>query len=168
MNLTAEGDPCPGLYDLLVRTLRSFSSGSALGVSVLMLEAGALLEHGSLPLFGECPGCGRAVPERGTVQFSPRAGGPVCSACRESDPGMAAGPTMRVRAPVIQALSRMGGDGADGMPALTPERVIAMSALLRFHTRYLLGKELRMWKYLQRRELTRSLTRIRRRAGVGA
>ncbi len=172
LNLTAEGDPCPTLYELLLRTLQSFAEGKALGVSVLMLEMGALQEHGSLPLFDECPGCGRRVPQTGTVQFSPSAGGAVCSACRDEAHGMPGGPTMRVRAPVMQALSQLGrparGAPSSGAPpALTPQRTIAMSSLLRFHIRYLLGKELRMWKYLQRRELTRSLTRIRRRAGIG-
>ncbi len=58
------------------------------------------------------------------------------------------------------------------MPAETPaplpvtDQATAMSALLRFHIRDLLGKELRMWPYFERRALSRSLAGARRRAGL--
>jgi hypothetical protein len=48
------------------------------------------------------------------------------------------------------------------------DRIVGMSRLLRFHIRDLLGKELRMWKYLQARHLSRSVQRARRRAGAPA
>ena len=43
-----------------------------------------------------------------------------------------------------------------------PREVVAASRLLRLHMRYLLDRELRMWKYLQGRHLSRTLQRVRR------
>ena len=49
-------------------------------------------------------------------------------------------------------------------PGVEPARIVAAARLLRLHTRYVLGKELKMWKYLQERHLSRELARIRKSA----
>lgn len=177
LNFTAEGDPCPRLYELLLRALRSFASGKALGLNVLLLEIGTLREHGSCPTFDICAECGRGLPGRGAVVFSPPGGGALCKDCERELRGSLHGRSGRgtsARAGVLKKLAALSAY-VEGIPspelqptlaALTPGQTLAMSALLRFHMRDVLGKELRMWKYFQRRALSRSLTRLRRRAGL--
>ncbi len=164
LNFAAEGDPCPGLYARTLETLRRLDAGRRLGLNVLRLELGALAEHGTLPVFDRCSRCGGPLPDRGPVTFSPADGGVLCATCEgASGPGDVPprGGTIPVRADFLPLLAALAA-GKD-VPDLDPRRTVALSTVLRFHIRYQLGKELRMWKYLQRRELTRSLRRIRRR-----
>ncbi|MCD6416929.1 MAG: DNA repair protein RecO [Planctomycetes bacterium] len=158
LNFTMEADPCPRLYQLLLAALRRFASGERLGNTVLMLEAGALVEHGAWPQLGRCVLCGGPLPERGAVTFSAREGGALCAECER-------GPipdTIPLRADLLRELASL--PGRKEVPALPPVRTVALSTALRFHMRYLLGKELRMWEYLQRRKLSRALGRLRRAA----
>lgn len=165
LNFVAEGDPCPALYELMLRSLRRFATGRGLGATVLGLELGVLREHGSLPRFDACAECGQGLPGRGPVAFSPASGGPLCRKCEADLRGAQGGRLTTAGGETLRGLAALGagGDGERG-PAPKAESALAMSALLRFHMRDLLGKELRMWKYLQRRELSRSLRRLRGRA----
>jgi DNA repair protein RecO (recombination protein O) len=168
LSFTPEEEPCPGLYDLLARTLRSFAAGQGLGVSVLLLEIGVLAEHGSLPTFDSCAACGRAIPRRGAIAFTPALGGPLCSRC-ESDQADAVGSRVTpARANLLRTLAELSSRpiGRELARALTPANTLAMSALLRFHMRDLLGRELKMWRYMARREMSRSLRRVRGRGGL--
>jgi len=175
LSFTAEGVPCPGFYDLMVRALRSFSAGRALAMNIVVLELGALREHGSCPEFSACAVCAGALPRRGAVTFSPAAGGPLCERCgsriRE---GRSRSTSFRADALAGLALLQRYVDGEENpeleerLTSLPTQRVLVMSTVLRFQMRDVLGKELRMWKYLQQRELSRSLARARRRAGLPA
>jgi DNA repair protein RecO (recombination protein O) len=167
LNLTIEGDPCPALYALMLRSLDGFARGRKLGVGVLLLELGALREHGSCPRFDACADCGRPAPRQGTVAFSPAAGGPLCDRCEQA--GRAADPrATTTRAGILRTLAALSScPDVEAAPRLTPGQVMAAGALLRFYMRDLLGRELRMWKYVQRRQLSRSLQRLRRRATRG-
>jgi DNA repair protein RecO len=167
LNFTAEGVPCPWLYHHVVESLRRFAEGRRLGLTALRLELDALQEHGSRPSFGACVECGRALPERGAVLFSAAAGGPLCRRCEEEQPAPAGRRATPARADLLHSLAALGAQEPEGGPELGPNQVVAMSALVRFYMRDLLGRELRMWKYLQRRKLSRSLRRLRRRAGLG-
>jgi hypothetical protein len=71
---------------------------------------------------------------------------------------------MPVRARRLQNLARLCRQPPARLDevALRPEEIVAISRLLRFHIRYLLGKELTMWKYLHGRHLSRSLRRLRK------
>jgi len=158
LNFTMEGDPCPRLYRVMLEALRRFSGGQFLGMNVLVLELAVLQEHGTCPAFDRCAECGHALPERGPVTFSPADGGPLCPRCDESERGH----TIPVRADFLRELHRLAS-GAEPLP-LPPQRVVALSTVVRFHMRWLLDKELRMWKYLQRRQLSKSLRRVRRHA----
>ncbi len=165
LNFTVEGDPCPRLYALMLEGLASFAAGRRLGGTVVALELGALREHGSCPEFGRCVECGGHLPQRGAIAFSARAGGPLCPRCEEGAAAGLAGRVTSVSGGVLRELAALAGAGG-ALPALPAHRALAISALLRFHMRELLGRELRMWKYLGRRELSRSLRRVRRRAGL--
>ena len=158
LNFTMEGDPCPHLYELTIEVLRRLATGQRLGATMLQMELGVLGQHGTLPDFGACAVCGRGLPGRGAVTFSPAEGGPVCSRCEEPDRGR----TLPVRADFLNALQQVAGGGA--VPDVPPQHIVSMSVVARFHIRYILGKELRMWKYLQRRKLSRSLERVRHHA----
>jgi DNA repair protein RecO len=165
MSFTIEGDPCPRLYGLLLRALRQLETGRALGLSVLRLEAGVLREHGVWPRFDACAECGGALPRSGSVTFDSGSGGPLCRRC-ESDPRRgAAARSTAAPARLLADLNRLSAD-TSAQPAPPPARIVAMSALLRFHMRDVLGRELRMWCYLQDRRLSRSLRRLRRRVGL--
>lgn len=158
-----EGEPCPALYDLLVRVLRNFGAGRSLGVGVLLLELAVLREHGSCPSFDACAECGASLPARGAVLFSPPAGGPLCPRCEKAPGRRHGGRTTTAPADLLRTLAALSS-GASALPAgapVTPETTLAMSALLRFHMRDLLGTELRLWKYLQGRHLSRALRRLR-------
>jgi DNA repair protein RecO (recombination protein O) len=146
LHFVPEEMPCPDLYDAFVRALRGFRSGERLGTGVLLLELAVLKEHGSCPAFGSCVECGGPLPPRGAVAFSSAAGGPLCPRC-------------------LAALAAVEPDSVGPTPALPARNTLAMSALLRFHMRDLLGREMRLWKYLEGRHLSRSLRRLRRRSG---
>ena len=168
LNFTAEGQPCPALYNVMLESLRAFARGEQLGINVLRLEIAALREHGSQPTLDVCAECGSALPERGAVPFNPAAGGALCASCEADVHGRLPLRSTHVRGELLRALACFSADPADPTLAseLTPRRTVALSTVLRVHMRWLLGKELRLWKYLQGREMSRSLTRLRRRAGV--
>jgi DNA repair protein RecO len=152
LNLTAEGQPCPELYELLLRALRSFASGEALSLNVLLLELGALREHGSCPAFNHCAGCSKALPARGAICFSPADGGPLCRHCERELHGAQQRQTTSVKADSLRTLALLSeGNPPEALGELAPDRCAAMSAVVRFHMRYMLGKELTMWRHLQQR-----------------
>ncbi|MHC4481118.1 MAG: DNA repair protein RecO [Planctomycetota bacterium] len=167
LNFVAEGDPCPALYRLMLESLRRFAGGRRLALSVLILELGALREHGSCPTFDACAGCSGALPRRGAVLFSLPSGGPVCRRC-EREEGLRPGARVTAaRADLLRTLAALSRDlRPEAAPGSAPQKSLAMSTLVRFHMRDLLGKELRMWKYLERRELSRTLRRQRQGAGL--
>jgi DNA repair protein RecO (recombination protein O) len=168
LNFATEGDPCPGLYELMLRSLRNLAAGKKLGVTVLLLELGVLREHGACPTFGACAECGRALPGRGPVPFSPADGGPLCRDCEMKLRAERRWRVTAVSAGVLRQLATLSAqtDADPDAAPLSPKATVAMSAVLRFHMRDLLARELRMWKYLGRQELSRSLTRLRRGSGL--
>ena len=161
-NFTAEGIDCPALYALLVDTLRGLEAGRELGLAVLRLEVGVLREHGTCPFFDECAECGAPLPQHGPVAFSSAAGGPLCGRCESDVRGPARARLTTVSGRLLGDLARLVTEPG-GVNGLTPRKIVAMSTVLRFHIRDLVGRELRMWSYLQGRRLSRSLRRVRRR-----
>jgi len=173
LNFAAEGEPCSSLYECVLKSLRHFAAGKRLGTTVLMLELAALREQGAVPRCDACAACGKPLPTRGRVAFSPADGGSLCRACeaerltRSKGVGRRPSPTLwrarsRPRAELLKALAVLSAHPDAQPPAFGSQETLAMSALLRLHTRFLLGKELRMWNYLQDQKLTRSLQRLRR------
>ncbi len=159
LNFTMEGDPCPRLYRVTLETLRGFASGERLGAGVLRLETEMLREHGALPSFDRCVRCGCELPDRALIVFSASEGGTLCPDCEEPETGN----TIPLRSDLLADLQALAAGGeASGVSA---RRIVALSTVVRFQMRYLLGKELRMWKYLQRRRLSKALRRLRRHAG---
>jgi len=167
LHFTAEGEPCLELYELLLDCLRCFQKGEGLGLSVLVLELGALRHHGVCPTFEQCVRCDRSVPSEGSLLFSLSEGGPICAACARRLPSQLALGAVPVRAERLALLAGLAcaGKGDQKLARPAAREVVAASRLLRLHMRYLLDRELRMWKYLQGRHLSRTLGRIRRAGG---
>jgi len=166
LNFTIEDQPCQRLYGLALRALRGFEKGENLGLTALTLEIGVLQEHGACPLLGVCAECERALPSTGRLLFSPSHGGALCRACGRRlhghpGPGATAAPAQDVA--LLADLAARPRAGSARL-AVKPGRIVAAARLLRLHTRHVLGKELKMWKYLQERHLSRELGRIRKSA----
>lgn len=163
-SFTSEGDPCSELYGLLADSLGRFSRGECLGLSVLFLELGVLQDYGSLPTFDACAECGRDLRENGRLTFSAFHGGPLCRPCSR-EIHHPRGSTIPVRARRLRILASLCSHPTGRLHeiSLPPKEIVAASRLVRFHMRYLMGKEFTMWKYLHGRHLSRSLRRIRRR-----
>ncbi len=161
-NFTAEQDPCPGLYDLLTHSLKRFATGNNLGLSVLFLELGVLQDYGALPSFLLCAECGQQLRSRGRLTFSAHYGGPLCRPCtQEVDQRRRS--SLPVRGRRLSQLAELCDHPISCLEEvdIPPKEIVAMSRLLRFHIRYLMGKELKMWKYLHGRHLSHALKRIR-------
>jgi len=163
LNLTAEGDPCPGFYDELVGALRRFEKGENLGLSVLLLEIAALRHYGACPTFDQCAECERKLPGDGRLLFSLPHGGALCPQCARRMRRQLASRAAPVKAGRLVLLARLAGQATAPalMPRPAPREIVAASRLLRYHMRYLLSKELKMWRYLQDRHLSRALQRVR-------
>lgn len=161
-NFTAENAPCPQLYRQLVHAQRRFCRGENLGLTVLFLEIGCLRDYGMLPTFDLCAECGQQLRSGGRLTFSASHGGPLCRPCARKI-NHRPGDSMPVRGRRLQALASLCSHPPDrlGDISMRPKEIVATSRLLRFHIRYLLGKELTMWKYLHGRHLSRSLRRLR-------
>ncbi|MFO8007677.1 MAG: DNA repair protein RecO [Candidatus Brocadiia bacterium] len=158
LNFTVEADPCPRLYAATLGALRRFAEGRRLGLTAVHLELAVLREHGSLPAFDRCVACGRDLPARGAVTFSAPDGGPLCRRCEQPEQGQ----SIPLRADLLAHLHTLATGEEE--PVLTPKQTVALSTALRFQMRYILGRELRMWTYLQRRRLSKSLRHARRHA----
>jgi DNA repair protein RecO len=164
LSFTIEGDSCPEFYKALLKALRRFDRGENLGLSVLVLELAALREHGSCPSFGACVECGRKVQGSGRLLFSPAQGGPLCRTCGHRLHSEGGGPALSASARDVAFLAGLAAHppAYPGRVRVPPEQVAAASRMLRFHIRYVLGRELRMWRYLQDGHLGRILARLRR------
>jgi len=166
LRFTEEEDPCPRLYEVLLRTLRRLALGQSLGRSVLLLELATLREHGSCPEFSACAECGGTFGARERALCAPAHGGPLCERCAQAAHKGPSNPLLPVSGRHLHLLARIAGlpPGAPDEPGIPPADVVAASSVLHFHMRYLLGREMRMWKYLQDQHLSRTLKRIRRSA----
>jgi len=75
----------PMVFDLLLETLRSLSSGAAVDVALLNFEARLLALTGYAPSLSACTSCGTAKLPAKTVAYSSSLGGVLCPACRDRD-----------------------------------------------------------------------------------
>jgi DNA repair protein RecO (recombination protein O) len=119
--ITAEGDPCPGVFDTLLGGLRVLNEGGDPGLSTLLFQIRLLGQTGFRPQTDHCTTCSGALTEReaaGQMQFAPLAGGLVCTSCanRRSDRPLPLSPGSRsflqqVLQFPISALTRLKATG---------------------------------------------------------
>jgi DNA repair protein RecO (recombination protein O) len=160
-NFTAEGEDCRRIYAALKTALSAFSTLTGLGKAVLTLEVEALHHYGACPTFDRCCSCNRKINDGKTVLFSAEHGGPLCLKCRGKEHSLTRTNTIPVRGRRLHVLASIaGGQGWEQLEN-NPMEIVALSRLLRFHMRYLTGKELTMWKYLQGRHMSNYLRRVR-------
>ncbi len=137
---TQDYDPHPALYDAAVDTLRKFPELRA--EHTLAFELVWLRELGYSPRLDSCAACGIPVPDTVTrVQFSPAAGGIVCSSCDAA-------------AADRRWISRAGLDELQQLTAGTIEEATAavrgeLRALLSQTVCSLLGKRPRLMSYIE-------------------
>jgi DNA repair protein RecO (recombination protein O) len=82
--ITAEGDPCPLIFETLLNGLRVLQSGGDTLLMTLLLQIRLLGQTGFRPQTDHCSGCGALflnVRTDSPLWFSPQSGGLVCQAC---------------------------------------------------------------------------------------
>jgi len=161
LNFTVDARPCPELYGRLLDTLRGLARGRNPRTSLLLLEMAALRYDGTLPRFEACVECDVDVTGRDSVLFSALEGGPLCPRCgrgRKEAPGslMVSGAHLGIAA----RLASRPGLEPDRLK-LTGRQLDGLVRLIRHHVRFLLGKNLRTWPYLERTTMRRLVRRAR-------
>jgi DNA repair protein RecO (recombination protein O) len=82
--ITAEGDPCPLIFETLLSGLRVLQGGGDTLLMTLLLQIRLLGQTGFRPETEHCAGCGALFQKARTdspLWFSPQSGGLVCHAC---------------------------------------------------------------------------------------
>lgn len=137
---TADYDPHPALFDAAMSALHALTEQTPL--RVMAFELVWLHELGYSPRLESCATCGTPVPENITrAQFSPAAGGLVCSNCSG-----AAADRRWIAGPTLDALQRLAKGAIAPLP---PETVKELRTVLSQTVCYLLGKRPRLLSYLE-------------------
>jgi len=100
--LSADRDPHPALFGLLVRSLRALETVVAPERVAICFALRAVDLLGHRPRLDRCVECGRAFPFAG-ASLDPEAGGLVCGACAAGRPAVPLSP------PAVGMLARMRG-----------------------------------------------------------
>jgi len=145
IELTEEAEPSAELFSLLAATLRNIAERPDVTRDLFALELKALRIVGYLPEVTRCVSCGGAVTGHRRLGFSPRLGGTVCEKCRESgeSPLVLSGGSLAAMA----TLARAEAKTAERL-RLSPQMAAEIRAALKAHITFVLGKEMRMWRYL--------------------
>ncbi len=77
---TADADPQPALYDLLVESLRMLATGADSFVIVRRFEMRLLVLLGYQPELSNCPRCSKRL-RPGSLAYAPEQGGILCAEC---------------------------------------------------------------------------------------
>jgi DNA repair protein RecO (recombination protein O) len=153
--LTVFEDPSQFLFDLLVDTLGRLQEGAESVRLIVRFQARVLDVTGHRPKLEACTRCGKSAQE-GEIVFDVREGGVVCSVC--SAVGSAARHGRRPgagRAPRLNVSDLAACSALAGASSTVADRVVlssrglsALQGLFDTHLAYLLGKELRVRRYL--------------------
>lgn len=105
--ITAEGDPCPLIFETLLNGLRVLQSGGDTLLMTLLLQIRLLGQTGFRPQTDHCAGCGalfQNVRTDSPLWFSPQSGGLVCQPCGHRYSGRCLPMSPRSRAMLQHAL----------------------------------------------------------------
>jgi len=142
--LTADRDPNPAVYGLLVRGLRSVEAGAPPRRVAVVFGARCIEALGHRLRLDGCAGCGqRATQARGTVAVDVDAGGLLCPRC-----AAAARDAVRIDASSVAALRRLRGQGWDEATAASLGRAEGeLRELLEAHVTRLIGHPTRSARF---------------------
>jgi DNA repair protein RecO (recombination protein O) len=160
--MTTEEDPNPALYGLLTHTLEALSAGRGDRVThTIAFELGLLAATGYAVDWRHCVACGRALGEREKAHFSAAAGGVRCRECAgsESNGALDAGALAAAAlladacsAPVRALNGRLTAPLQAARRAerlrLAPSQIRPLGLILGRYFVHLVGRPLRMLKYL--------------------
>lgn len=134
---TADYDPHPELFDFALESLAGLPENAP--QRVMAFELAWLRELGYSPRLAECAVCGQPLPATvSQVQYSPAAGGLVCSECTPAADGF------RMDRQTLEALQRLARNDL----AVSPEASTQLRTVLNQTVCYLLGRRPRLLSYL--------------------
>ena len=153
--LSPEGDPLPGVFDLLVRLLETVASPSPAedpDPALLRFGARLLQETGFFPRTSVCALCQKPLPPPPSggpaprIPFSARHGGTLCPACPGRD-----GSRLFAGAGTLVLLETLGRGPAARAEAVrpSPEQADQLRALLNYLFAHLLEREPKTFRFLR-------------------
>lgn len=143
--LTEEGEANPKVFEILARILGRLCADGAQRKILFAFELALLRALGYLPELTRCAHCGGQMGGGGQGYFSVREGGALCKVCGSADPEASA-----VSAGALAAMGALAhGDRAyvDRLQ-LAAEVAVEMRRVMNMHLRSLVGKDLRLSRYL--------------------
>jgi DNA repair protein RecO (recombination protein O) len=145
-NLFEEHDPHPAAFNSLSNLLTELATPRR-EEAFLAFELILLNEAGYRPSLNFCASCGNAVDDRSAVQFSSQLGGAVCRNCNLSAPDRVSvdGRLFRLLRTIADWTENRG---PRRLPMLTPHQTNPLNDLLAGHIQHVVGRRLRMPKYL--------------------
>lgn len=148
--LTADRDPNPAVYGLLIRALKSMEGGASPRRVAVVFGVRCIEALGHRLRTDACVACGRRTATgRGTLAVDVEAGGVVCGEC-----GRGVADTVQVQAASLAALRRLRTMAWDEAMANRFGRVDAeLRELLDFQVAHLIGSPVRTTRFV--RELER-------------
>ncbi|MBM4444836.1 MAG: DNA repair protein RecO [Chloroflexi bacterium] len=140
-----EGTENRRLFQLLLGTLQSLSSGVEPSTVLRYFEFRSMACSGYLPEIWRCVACGHSL-EMAAHSFSPTAGGLLCPQCR---PANGSARTVSVRAiKVLRFFSRQGL-AAVARLRLKPEVLREIEGLMQLYVTYVLDQEVNSARWLR-------------------
>lgn len=142
-----EGDPNPGLFAALRRTLELLDAGGSPGLVLRAFELKVLTLTGYQPELDACVVCRRTIGDGMGASLNPHRGGLICGACGEGLPASSA-----LSAPAVAFLrGAVRLDIGTASRAQLPNGTAAeLSRALRQYLPHVLGRALRSAAFLDR------------------
>ena len=144
----AEGSRNPGLYDLLLDTMRALREHSNPEMALRYFELHVLKCSGFMPELYQCVDC-RRPPEPGKHRFSPELGGVLCSDCTPAGPRI-----MGLSLPAMKVLRFIDRAALGDLPRLCIDAALQeeLKSVLTTTLKYWLDREIRSNRFLEHLE----------------
>ena len=143
---SADHDPAPEVFDLLIDHLTGLADGQDPTAGLLAWLSGLLIRIGSWPQFEQCTQCGKPAPPGSAALFSVAMGGVICQQCaaRNKDLPRVMG---RVRTLLIET-GRVGTQSTDDQIDLSrPADILQAARILDRHLTALADRQPRMTRH---------------------
>lgn len=150
LDLTAEFQPLPEVYEAAAAALRAVARGQKMSAIVFAFEMALLKLLGHEPRMGECVECGRRRSKGRDAAFSALKGGFLCDDCRASDAN-----AITVRGGTAALIESFSGHSAAGGIAraerltLTAEGAKDLRAALDYYMTFLRERPSKTREYMR-------------------